>query len=122
MTRRPPRSTQSRSSAASDVYKRQHVLHHHIGPSAVFENVIDADDVGMFEHGRGAGIAQQTGAQKLALFGIVYPEVHRLNRYLAVQHRVRGEVNHTHGASPQLAHHRVSAERLAHGPSDSIMM
>src|SRR5680860_1264891 len=26
MIRRPPRSTQSRSSAASDVYKRQHVL------------------------------------------------------------------------------------------------
>ena len=32
MIRRPPRSTQSRSSAASDVYKRQggdHVPHHH---------------------------------------------------------------------------------------------
>src|SRR5450756_3190010 len=28
MIRRPPRSTQSRSSAASDVYKRQ-VVHHH---------------------------------------------------------------------------------------------
>ena len=27
MIRRPPRSTQSRSSAASDVYKRQHLLH-----------------------------------------------------------------------------------------------
>src|SRR5680860_645250 len=27
MIRRPPRSTQSRSSAASDVYKRQHLYH-----------------------------------------------------------------------------------------------
>src|SRR5450756_3165103 len=27
MIRRPPRSTQSRSSAASDVYKRQHMVH-----------------------------------------------------------------------------------------------
>ena len=99
-----------------------HVLHHHIGASAVFENVIDADDIGMFEHGRGAGIAQQTAAQKLAFFGIVHREVHRLDRYLAVEQRVRGEVNHTHGASSQLAHHRVSAKRLAHGPSDSIML
>jgi hypothetical protein len=91
-----------------------HVLHDHIGPSALFENVIDADDVGMFEDGRGAGIAQQTVAQKFAFFGIVHPEVHRLNRYLAVQHRVRGEVNHTHGPSSQLAQHGVSAKRLAH--------
>src|SRR5450756_3105535 len=31
MIRRPPRSTQSRSSAASDVYKRQEAEHHHPG-------------------------------------------------------------------------------------------
>src|SRR5450756_3242899 len=31
MIRRPPRSTQSRSSAASDVYKRQVPLHHIFG-------------------------------------------------------------------------------------------
>ena len=30
MIRRPPRSTQSRSSAASDVYKRQFIMNHHI--------------------------------------------------------------------------------------------
>src|SRR5450756_1686141 len=30
MIRRPPRSTQSRSSAASDVYKRQGVSHHRL--------------------------------------------------------------------------------------------
>src|SRR5665809_148397 len=32
MIRRPPRSTQSRSSAASDVYKRQVVVHMDDGP------------------------------------------------------------------------------------------
>src|SRR5665809_156254 len=32
MIRRPPRSTQSRSSAASDVYKRQHVDRVNAGP------------------------------------------------------------------------------------------
>eukprot|EP00657_Telonema_sp_P-1_P009409 TRINITY_DN3590_c0_g1_i1.p1 TRINITY_DN3590_c0_g1~~TRINITY_DN3590_c0_g1_i1.p1 ORF type:complete len:123 (+),score=20.62 TRINITY_DN3590_c0_g1_i1:60-428(+) len=33
MTRRPPRSTQSRSSAASDVYKRQLIARVHARPS-----------------------------------------------------------------------------------------
>ena len=34
MIRRPPRSTQSRSSAASDVYKRQFLAHVHCGQTA----------------------------------------------------------------------------------------
>src|SRR5450756_3145670 len=39
MIRRPPRSTQSRSSAASDVYKRQ-VLHVHAGPAVDLRRVL----------------------------------------------------------------------------------
>src|SRR5450756_329906 len=39
MIRRPPRSTQSRSSAASDVYKRQHL---HTGRARVDDEVGDA--------------------------------------------------------------------------------
>src|SRR5665213_4094179 len=35
MIRRPPRSTQSRSSAASDVYKRQHLAQFRIGIAAL---------------------------------------------------------------------------------------
>ena len=39
MIRRPPRSTQSRSSAASDVYKRQAVRHIFTGIVAFFRQV-----------------------------------------------------------------------------------
>src|SRR5450756_3008780 len=41
MIRRPPRSTQSRSSAASDVYKRQGLDRRHV-PAAVAGHVVDA--------------------------------------------------------------------------------
>ena len=39
MIRRPPRSTQSRSSAASDVYKRQNV--YGFGHNPYYRNVVD---------------------------------------------------------------------------------
>src|SRR5680860_237281 len=50
MIRRPPRSTQSRSSAASDVYKRQDVVGTEIGEPVVQERIgpldfaVDAPD------------------------------------------------------------------------------
>jgi hypothetical protein len=48
------------------------ILHHYIGAPGVFKHVIDADDVGMFEHGRGAGIAQQPVAQKFPLLRLFH--------------------------------------------------
>src|SRR5450756_2568157 len=56
MIRRPPRSTQSRSSAASDVYKRQHVprrADHEdpwLGRDAVGVRRLDRHEVPVLEH------------------------------------------------------------------------
>src|SRR5450756_3058690 len=63
MIRRPPRSTQSRSSAASDVYKRQaldddvlevaphHVLHHDVVRAVLDAPVVHVHDVRLVEVG-----------------------------------------------------------------------
>src|SRR5450756_2631609 len=67
MIRRPPRSTQSRSSAASDVYKRQLEAHLDVRLARVLEQLdVEAD---------------------LAQHGNDQPEVHR--RHLRRVHRVR---------------------------------
>src|SRR5450756_3214156 len=58
MIRRPPRSTQSRSSAASDVYKRQ-VLHASIGA-----NILNNEDVKFY---RSIGVSEVVADTKLTL-------------------------------------------------------
>src|SRR5450756_2231898 len=55
MIRRPPRSTQSRSSAASDVYKRQRLLH--LREDEIARAVQDAGD-------RGDAIAREARAER----------------------------------------------------------
>ena len=45
MIRRPPRSTQSRSSAASDVYKRQTEDHFFAGASMAVESPVESESI-----------------------------------------------------------------------------
>mgnify|MGYP007112055611 CR=1 FL=1 len=65
MIRRPPRSTQSRSSAASDVYKRQAVDHVAVVPG--FGEGLD----GGLDLGRGEG--ERAGDPGLSLIHISEP-------------------------------------------------
>ena len=72
MIRRPPRSTQSRSSAASDVYKRQAAAGHVVQPE-IIEMVLTGQKPGealcaLHKHGKPFGVA---GADVEALPGAV---------------------------------------------------
>src|SRR5450756_1569546 len=69
MIRRPPRSTQSRSSAASDVYKRQGLVGKEDGVNMVGSESVD----GQFEHQRrvespGKGDARLCESARVQLF------------------------------------------------------
>src|SRR5450756_1643482 len=60
MIRRPPRSTQSRSSAASDVYKRQH--EDVVAPLEVAGPLDDADVLRLLDHADHAAISPLVAA------------------------------------------------------------
>src|SRR5450756_2808934 len=91
MIRRPPRSTQSRSSAASDVYKRQREEGLHVVGGVVVEDgrVGQPADLGAMEF-RGAGF--QSVIQRLTLPELlvevlaVAPDVHVQLRGQGVDH------------------------------------
>src|SRR5678815_5691594 len=79
MIRRPPRSTLDRSSAASDVYKRQ-VLAESVGRR---ERLLDRRD-----EGRPREVVTERAAIDVPL-AAAGPEVHAADRFLATADRVR---------------------------------
>src|SRR5680860_1354691 len=68
MIRRPPRSTQSRSSAASDVYKRQseHPLAAAIVAGAL-ERGLELDDVAEFDSFTGKGVGARLHGRNILI-------------------------------------------------------
>src|SRR5450756_970187 len=104
MIRRPPRSTQSRSSAASDVYKRQDdvlevapldVFHHQVVGAVLDAPVVDVDDIGLVEVGGGLGLLAEPGDEHL-VFGELGVEY--LHRDCAAEQVVAGPVDIGHAA------------------------
>src|SRR5664279_4543628 len=79
MIRRPPRSTLSSSSAASDVYKRQHLQRAAMDP---IELAAEAD--GWRKDSHGDGIAKAGKRAKLGLEGLSGPESGAMSRRLDV--------------------------------------
>src|SRR5664279_6483728 len=77
MIRRPPRSTLSSSSAASDVYKRQHLQRAAMDP---IELAAEAD--GWRKDSHGDGIAKAGKRAKLGLEGLSGPESGAMSRRL----------------------------------------
>mgnify|MGYP003376629468 CR=1 FL=1 len=61
MIRRPPRSTLDRSSAASDVYKRQQKYRNVEGDPRVTITVFDADNPYRYVEARGRVVETETG-------------------------------------------------------------
>jgi hypothetical protein len=89
-------------------------LHRHVSSVTLFQNVVDAHDVGVRERCCGARIAQQTIAQKFAFARIIHAEHNGLHGHLAVQQDIFGKVDDAHGTESQLAANRVSAYLLLH--------
>jgi hypothetical protein len=81
--------------------------HHHVRPAAVLADVQDRDDVVVVELGGGAGLAQEplavdsAGGER---------RLERLDRDLAAEPRVLGEVHRAHPALAELAEHEVLAD------------
>ena len=83
MIRQPPRSTQSRSSAASDVYKRQVDLSHEISPQQLFpgDPGIQILSQGIFSYVAGLLFSFGNTASVFSGAYIIYSSVHKILGY-----------------------------------------
>src|SRR5262245_57694997 len=95
-----------------------HVFHDDEGTALVFEDVVDARDVGMRETRHGPRLAQDAG---LGFARLAAREA--LERHLAVETRVVAEEHLTHAARPELFEYLVRSDgRAQHGPPPLLLM
>ena len=89
-------------------------LHGHVGHAALLAEVVDRDDVGVVELGRGAGLALEALAGALVLAQLAE---HDLDRHVAPEHGVVGAEDLAHGARADLPDDGVLADLAELHPS-----
>ena len=87
-----------------------HILHHQVVSAPFLTPVIDADDVGMVQVGRGLGLPAEA-LHETGLVGVLGEQ--DLERDLAVEEGVSSQIDVSHAAAGQVAQKRIAA--VEHG-------
>ena len=93
-----------------------HVLHRDVRHAAVLEEVEERDDVGVVEPGREPRLAHEALGERR----VGGPELEALERDLAVERRLPGEIHDGHPAACEHSHDLVAPDSLPHGIAASL--
>jgi hypothetical protein len=92
------------------------VLHRDVGDTAVLEEVEQRDDVRVMQPGREPRLAHEAPGER-RVGGL---ELEALERDVAVERRLSGEIHDGHSAACQDSHDLVAAHALLHGTAASL--